>query len=161
MRWRNHAAMVVLAVFFLTGCATFGPGEIKKCSDTPEKSASTFLEGAAEFSITLLKAVTLPGVSLWAIFGAGDVHRGKELIKQLTTHPEVPEADRDCVCSLLAINDTPDPQEKIVVIRRETLIGDEERLREVGTKAYEKARNYSVERIAEQYLNDFQSLLSM
>lgn len=114
-----------VSVIFVTSCASFRPEY--KCSDSPQNAVSTFLKGMAEFSISLLRAVIPKDASVFGVFGNGDEERGREVIKELVAHPEFLEEDKGCLCSLYQkIEDTLDPQEKIVVIKRVTFVGKEQ-----------------------------------
>ncbi len=112
----------------LMSCAGVPPetGSVKQCSDTPHDAISTFLRGIRELSLSLLRAVTPKGTSLYKVFGGGyDEHRGKEVIRQMSANPEVSGESGGCACSLLSMTDTADPAEKIVTIKRLVTAGDD------------------------------------
>lgn len=133
---RLRLLLVLPMMVLVAGCAVFTggrPGHLDetsgeyRCSDSPKNSVTTFLRGFKEFSISLLRSVVPENVSLWAVFGNNDETRGQEVVKQITAHPEVAGANRSCACSLYSITDTADPQEKIVVIKRVSLVDDDVR----------------------------------
>ncbi|MCR4333685.1 MAG: hypothetical protein NUV60_01530 [Patescibacteria group bacterium] len=132
----SRLLFVIPLVLFIAGCAVFTggsneyPDETPRqhvCSDTPKNAVTTFLLGFREFSLSLLKSVVPENVSLWAVFGNNNEERGQEVVKQITAHPEIAGANRSCSCSLYSITDTKDPQEKVVVIKRVSLIEDDVR----------------------------------
>ncbi|MFA6519940.1 MAG: hypothetical protein WCT41_03935 [Candidatus Paceibacterota bacterium] len=100
---------------------------MKMCSDSPHNAISVFVQGVKEFSIALLRAVTPDGMSLYKIFGSGDESRGKEVIREISEHPELSGGNRSCACKLLSMTDTADPNEKIVVIKRAATVEDDVR----------------------------------
>lgn len=123
--WRAiGVVMIVSSVAF--GCASIQrAGYIaRQCSDTPKNAVLTLLQGLAEMSILLIKAVIIEGVSAFFVFGDGDSVQGREVIKQLIRHPEVADAESDCDCSLKTMADTGDPDIKLVTIIRRTAGGD-------------------------------------
>ncbi len=110
-----------------SGCAFFARGgsPAVRCSETPRSAVETFLQGMAELSIRLLKAVILPGIPIFAVFGDGDSERGKEIVRQLVKHPEVGDKGASSVFTFVSIGDTTDRQEKRVIVEREEEVGDE------------------------------------
>ena len=102
-----------------------GTPETKRCSDTPANAVSAFIQGIRELSLALLRAVTPEGSSLYGIFGNNDEQRGERIIRQMVAHPEDPTEGGSCTCSVLGVTDTADPQVKIVVIKRATMVGDD------------------------------------
>lgn len=99
--------------------------QAKQCSDTPKNAISVFLQGIKEFSLALLEATTPEGSSLYGIFGNNDTSRGKEVIRQISANPEVVEEGGSCMCSLLNMTDTSDPNVKMTTIKREVVVGEE------------------------------------
>lgn len=124
--------LTIIFAALLASCASgpsprtdSGSGTAKQCSDTPRDAISTLLRGITEFSLSLLRAVLPEGISLYGVFGNNDAQRGKEVVRQISANPEVSGESGSCTCSLLSIADTADPNEKIVVVKREVVVGDE------------------------------------
>ena len=117
----------LLVSLLLASCAMQGIKEISvgQCSDSPENTATQFLRGLKEMSLELLRAMTPEGLSMYAIFGAGDSARGKAVIAQLIAHPEILGGTRGCRCALIELRDTPVPTKKIVVVERLVAIDDD------------------------------------
>lgn len=103
---------------------TEGAPEVKQCSDTPKNAINIFLQGIKEFSLSLLRAVTPEGSSLYGIFGNNDEERGQEVIRQMAAHPINPKEGGSCVCSVLSMTDSDEPQTKVVVVKRVVMTAD-------------------------------------
>ncbi len=114
-------ALIVLSVL-VASCAT-GPSirSDKQCSDTPHSAVRTFIEGIREFSLALLNAVIPGEVSTFGIFAKGNRALGEKVVHQILEDPEV-AGEKGCVCSLLSVADTADPQKKVVVVKREVVV---------------------------------------
>ncbi|MFZ2167829.1 MAG: hypothetical protein WAV50_03080 [Minisyncoccia bacterium] len=130
MRYKTFAFLLALSV--LTASCASHPGlhtdvrtSSKQCSETQSGAIRTFIQGIGEFNLALLKAVTPDGTSLYEIFGNNDIKKGRELVRELSAHPEVSGADGSCTCSLLSFVDTVDPEEKIATVQRAVMVGDD------------------------------------
>ena len=132
---KNLLTGLLLAVAVLASSCASGPHPsadvpqrvtLKRCSDTPQDAISTFLQGIKEFSLTLLRAVTPEGLSLYKIFGGNDERRGKEVVRQISANPAVIGERGGCSCSLLSMTNTADPDEKIVAVKRMVSVGDDD-----------------------------------
>ena len=121
---RLTIALLVIAVL-AASCASTRREAVKKCSDTPQNAISVFLQGIKEFSLTLLEAVTPEGSSLYGIFGNNDRQRGREVVRQISANPEVVEEGGSCSCSLLSVKNAGDPNEKIVEVKRDVVVGND------------------------------------
>lgn len=125
---RRSMLGILVIIFTASGCAFLmgGGTTTAQCSDTPRNAVETFLRGIAEFSIKLLKAVILPGMPIFGVFGDGDPERGKEIVRQLVRHPEVSMGDGDAssVFAFVSMDDTADEQVKRVVLEREEEVGE-------------------------------------
>lgn len=121
----RRLTLALLAVAVLaTSCASTRHEAVKHCGDTPKNAVGVFLQGIKEFSLALLEAVTPDGSSLYGIFGNNDKSRGKEVVRQISANPEVVEEGGSCSCSLLSVKNTGDPNEKIVEVKRDIVVGD-------------------------------------
>lgn len=134
-QWRHALAVALATVVVATGCAATRPVQptARRCSDTPEHAASTFLRGLAQFDVKLLRAVVPEQVSLFGVFGDGDVERGRAVVRQALDHPERRRGNEvDSSYSLLEVNDREGGGEKeIVVERRDRVFLTRENMREV------------------------------
>ncbi|MDO8492505.1 MAG: hypothetical protein Q7S34_02605 [bacterium] len=103
------------------------PGEtvVKQCSSTPQGAISTFLQGIKELSFALLRAVIPEESSLYGVFGNNDERRGREVIRQISAHPEISGEGGSCACEPLSVTDTVDRNEKIVVVKRVVVVNDD------------------------------------
>lgn len=118
----------VLALFFsavLAGCAAFSSrpaADAKRCAETPQNAVTMFLQGIAEFSLRLIKAVLPDGVSAFTVLGGDEAH-GREVARQLFRHPEVipPGSSVGMVPSLAAMEHL-GHNEWRVTIEREDLV---------------------------------------
>ncbi len=123
---RLTLALLIVAVL-AASCASTRREAAKQCSSTPQSAISVFLQGIKEFSMALLEAMTPEGSSLYGIFGNNDKSRGREIVRQISANPEVVEEGGSCACSLLDMADTPDPNVKMVVVKRIVMVGDDPR----------------------------------
>jgi len=136
-RRRRHALAVALAagVVATTGCAAARPvpPTARQCSDTPENAAQTFLRGLAPFDVRLLRAVVPEQVSLFGVFGDGDVERGRAAVRQVLDHPELRRGNEvDSSYRVLEVKDREGRGEKeIVVERRDRVYLTGQNMREV------------------------------
>lgn len=133
----------VLALFFsaiLAGCAAFSSGpaaDAKRCAETPQNAVLTFLQGIAEFSLRLIKAVLPDGVSAFTVLGGGDDAHGREIARQLFRHPEViPAGSSVGMVPSLAAMEHLGHNEWRVTIEREDLVTIEGK--EDETKSYRR-----------------------
>ncbi|MDO8594683.1 MAG: hypothetical protein Q7R93_04200 [bacterium] len=115
---------ILLAVSVLVASCATGPGvrSDKQCSDTPHSAVRTFIEGIREFSLALLNAVIPENTSTIGVFAKGNRALGEKVVHQILEDPEV-AGEKGCVCSLLSVSDTTDPQKKEVVVKREVVVG--------------------------------------
>jgi len=124
MALRRIAGIVLLGVLLFAGCAMVvrQPAvEGKRCGDTPQHVILIFLQGIAEFSLRLIKAVIPEGISAFAVFGDGDPKRGQEVVRELLRHPEVSaESETGSTYELEQIVETQAPEKFVVAVRRET-----------------------------------------
>lgn len=116
---------LVLVAILAASCASIPREAVKQCSDTPQNAISVFLQGIKEFSLTLLRAVIPEESSLYRVFGNNDERRGREVVRQTSAHPELSGEGGGCSCSFLSMKDTSDPNEKIVEVKRDVVIGDD------------------------------------
>lgn len=134
-QWRHVLAVALATVVVATGCASTGPVQptARQCSDTPENAALTFLRGLAQFDVKLLRAVVPEQVSLFGVFGDGDVERGRTVVRQVLDHPERRRGNEvDSSYSVLEVNDREGSGKKeIVVERRDRVFLTRENMREV------------------------------
>jgi|SRR3989344_352231 len=116
--------ILLVASVLVASCAT-GPSTRgdKQCSDTPHSAVRTFIEGIREFSLALLSAVVPDEISTIGVFARGNRALGEIVVHQILEDPEV-AGEKGCVCSLLSVTDTADPQKKVVVIKREVVVGN-------------------------------------
>lgn len=123
----RRAIICFLAAVLVAGCAALQPEHegIEKCSNSPKNSVTVFLRGMSEFSLGLLRSVTPKGSSLWKVFGDGNEKRGEAVVRELIKHPELTDGTKGCLCSLLQMQNTADPHEKIVTIKRITFDDDD------------------------------------
>ncbi len=134
-QWRHVLAVALVTVAVATGCGAVRPVQptARQCSDTPENAALTFLRGLAQFDVKLLRAVVPEQVSLFSVFGDGDVERGRTVVRQVLDHPELRRGNEvDSRYSVLEVNDREGSGEKeIVVERRDRVFLARENMREV------------------------------
>ncbi|MBI2467697.1 MAG: hypothetical protein HYV62_07745 [Candidatus Rokubacteria bacterium] len=83
--------------------------------------------------MTLLRAVVPEQVSLFGVFGDGDVERGRTVVRQVLDHPELRRGNEvDSSYGLLEVKDREGRGEKeIVVERRDRVFLTGENMREV------------------------------
>lgn len=122
---KRHLLALIAVSVLVASCATgLNVRSDKHCSDTQHGAVRTFIEGIVEFSIALLNAVVPDEISTIGVFANGDRALGRKIVHQILEDPEV-AGEKGCVCSLLSIVDTADPQKKEVVVKREVLVDKE------------------------------------
>ncbi|MBI2468613.1 MAG: hypothetical protein HYV62_12500 [Candidatus Rokubacteria bacterium] len=128
-------AVALATVVVATGCAATRPVQptARRCSDTPEHAALAFLRGLAQFDVKLLRAVVPEHVSLFGVFGDGDVERGRAVVRQVLDHPELRRGNEvDSSYGLLEVKDREGRGEKEIVLeRRDRVFLTGENMREV------------------------------
>ncbi|OHA09228.1 MAG: hypothetical protein A3B37_03365 [Candidatus Sungbacteria bacterium RIFCSPLOWO2_01_FULL_59_16] len=103
--WRTLGAS--LAAILVGGCAVaVAPTAVAhRCGNTPEETAAMFFDGINERSYPIIRRTVPPGVPLRAVFGNGNLERGREAIIELLVHPELYAGKEvDTEFRLLALN---------------------------------------------------------
>lgn len=116
---------IFIAVPMLASCAS-GPGlreedilheaGFKQCGDTPKNVIDMFFEGI-KGSFWLLRSA-VAGESVVEVFKNDAGQQGEAVLRELAAHPELVGEDGSCACTPMAVIDTTDPNEKIVIVRR-------------------------------------------
>lgn len=128
-RWLLGPALVLFLSATLAGCAAFSSrpaADAKRCAETPQNAVFTFLQGIAEFSLRLIKAVLPEGVSAFMVFGGGDDARGREIARQIFRHPDVvpPEASVGMIPSLISLEHVSGDLWKATIKREDLVTAD-------------------------------------
>lgn len=109
------------AALIASGCAITIPGSSRggRCGDAPSSAIDAFLAGVAEFNLGMIKAVIPDGISPFAVFGDGDVNRGRAVVRNLIDHPEIHRGNEvDSSYRVREIADTPEKHAKNVRVER-------------------------------------------
>ena len=122
---------IVAASLSLASCASFTnprgdtPAEtasVKYCGSSPRDVVRDFFEAMKtalmEFNLAPLRAMLPDGKTLYEVFGHDDEKLGRKVVDEIIAHPEIAGGSKGCVCSLLAVERTDDPNERIVWAKR-------------------------------------------
>lgn len=118
----GRLGVIAGAALIASGCATTitSSSQGGRCSDTPSSAIGAFLAGVAEFNLGMIKAVIPDGISPFAVFGEGDINRGRAVVRHLIDHPEIHRGNEvDSSYRAREVADTPEKHVKDVRVERE------------------------------------------
>jgi len=126
MKYIRMLPLLATAVL-VSACATVhvNGNSVHQCTDSPKSTVAAFVQGIADFHLRLIESMT-EGGSVLEAFGNGDKRRGKKVIDELLAHPELLDGKKGCACKELRTQDTADPKEKIVVMKRTVLVDNDD-----------------------------------
>lgn len=118
MQWMRIVLVGVALV--ASGCVTVGSGSLQKqCSDTTVGAINKFLAGIEEFNLGMIRSVIPDGISVFSIFGKGDVSHGRRVVSGIIDHPEIHRGNEvDSTYHSASIADTSEKSIKEVAVER-------------------------------------------
>lgn len=117
----GRLGVIAGAALIASGCTTAISGSLQsgRCSDAPSSAIGAFLTGVAELNLGMIKAVIPDGISPFAVFGEGDINRGRAAVRNLVDHPEIHRGNEvDSSYRVREVADTPEKHAKEVRVER-------------------------------------------